>query len=248
MLRLGRCRVPVTVETVMMVDSLEMTDADRRRIADACRRAPEDRIVITHGTDTMVETAAVLAQERTAKTIVLTGAMVPWAFGSSDGLFNLGSAISFVADAPDGRLRRDERPLLRLGRRAQGPDDGDVRDREMKRREDSSSERESEKILRMVPCVGAVLALLVAAHAGCRAGAPSRAGSPLLFPSMEKAGWLRGDPSLCTCRGRKASLKVVFDSVALTGGMLDAPFRLQNESGVDLLAVRVDLAVGVTRA
>jgi L-asparaginase len=102
MLRLGRCREPVTVETVMMVDSLDMTDADRLRIAASCRQAPEDRIVLTHGTDTMVETAAVLARERTAKTIVLTGAMVPWAFGSSDGLFNLGSAISFVQTLPAG--------------------------------------------------------------------------------------------------------------------------------------------------
>jgi L-asparaginase len=100
MLRLGRCRVPVVVETVMMVDSLEMTDADRLRIAAICREAPEDRIVITHGTDTMVETAAVLASEKTAKTIILTGAMVPWAFGSSDGLFNLGSAISFAQTLP----------------------------------------------------------------------------------------------------------------------------------------------------
>jgi L-asparaginase len=102
MLRLGRCRVPVTVETVMMVDSLEMTDADRARIAEICKRAPEERIVLTHGTDTMVETAAALASEQTAKTIVLTGAMVPWAFGSSDGLFNLGSAISFVQTLPAG--------------------------------------------------------------------------------------------------------------------------------------------------
>jgi L-asparaginase len=102
MLRLGRCREPVTVETVMMVDSLDMTDDCRARIAEASRRAPEDRIVVTHGTDTMVETAAVLAKEPTAKTIVLTGAMVPWAFGSSDGLFNLGSAISFVQILPPG--------------------------------------------------------------------------------------------------------------------------------------------------
>ena len=102
MLRLGRCREPVTVETVMMVDSLDMTDDCRVRIAEASRRAPEDRIVITHGTDTMVDTAAVLAKEQTAKTIVLTGAMVPWAFGSSDGLFNLGSAISFVQILPPG--------------------------------------------------------------------------------------------------------------------------------------------------
>jgi len=98
MLRLGRCRVPVEVETLMMVDSLEMTDGDRAAIARRCLAVAETRIVVTHGTDTMVETAAVLARETsgTKKTIVLTGAMVPWAFGSSDGLFNLGSAVSFV--------------------------------------------------------------------------------------------------------------------------------------------------------
>jgi L-asparaginase len=96
MLRLGRSRVDVAVETIMMVDSLEMTDAQRAAIARRCREAPEKRIVVTHGTDTMVETAEVLAREASGKTIVLTGAMVPWAFGSSDGLFNLGSALSFV--------------------------------------------------------------------------------------------------------------------------------------------------------
>ena len=102
MLRLGRCRVPVTVETVMLVDSLQMTDADRAAIAERCRVAPESRLVVTHGTDTMVETAAVLAREVRGKTIVLTGAMVPYAFGSSDGLFNLGSAISFAQVLPEG--------------------------------------------------------------------------------------------------------------------------------------------------
>jgi L-asparaginase len=102
MLRLGRCRLELSVKTVMMVDSLEMTDADRRAILDHCRRAEEKRIVVTHGTDTMVETARVLADGRLDKTIVLTGAMVPYAFGSSDGLFNLGSALSFVQVLPSG--------------------------------------------------------------------------------------------------------------------------------------------------
>jgi len=99
MLRLGRNRVDVSVRTLMMIDSLEMTDADRDVIVAQCRQAPETRIVITHGTDTMVETAAALAgalQPAAGKTIVLTGAMIPYAFGSSDGLFNLGSALSFV--------------------------------------------------------------------------------------------------------------------------------------------------------
>jgi L-asparaginase len=102
MLRLGRSRVVVTVETLMMIDSLEMRDADRARIADACRRCDESRIVITHGTDTMVETAASLAAELNGRTVVLTGAMVPYAFGSSDGLFNLGSALSFAQALPPG--------------------------------------------------------------------------------------------------------------------------------------------------
>ena len=99
MLRLGRSRIEVAISTLMMIDSLEMTAADRARIVEECGRAAESRILITHGTDTMVETAAALAAalpRAAGKTIVLTGAMVPYAFGSSDGLFNLGSALSFV--------------------------------------------------------------------------------------------------------------------------------------------------------
>jgi L-asparaginase len=102
MLRLGRSRVETTIETLMMIDSLDMTDADRARIAESCRRCPESRLLITHGTDTMVETARVVAQTVHGKTIVLTGAMVPYAFGSSDGLFNLGSALSFAEVLPPG--------------------------------------------------------------------------------------------------------------------------------------------------
>jgi L-asparaginase len=102
MLRLGRCRLELAVRTLMMVDSLEMSEADRRLLLESCRAAAEERIVITHGTDTMPETARVLGQAGLAKTIVLTGAMVPYAFGSSDGLFNLGSALSFVQALPHG--------------------------------------------------------------------------------------------------------------------------------------------------
>ena len=102
MLRLGRCRLDVAVQTIMMVDSLEMTDRDRQAILARCLEAPEDRIVVTHGTDTMVETANVIAAGVAGKTVVLTGAMVPYAFGSSDGLFNLGSALSFVQVLPPG--------------------------------------------------------------------------------------------------------------------------------------------------
>jgi L-asparaginase len=100
MLRLGRSRVDVTVQTLMMVDSLDMTDTDRAVIVHQCQSSAEDRIVITHGTDTMIETAAVLAQAIETKTVVLTGAMIPYAFGSSDGLFNLGSALSFAQVLP----------------------------------------------------------------------------------------------------------------------------------------------------
>ncbi len=103
MLRLGRSRVDASITTLMMIDSLEMTDADRALIVGHCRQAAEARILITHGTDTMVDTARALAAEcgRT-KTVVLTGAMIPYAFGSSDGLFNLGSALSFVQALPPG--------------------------------------------------------------------------------------------------------------------------------------------------
>jgi L-asparaginase len=102
MLRLGRSSVPVTVDTVMLIDSLQMTEEDRLALAQHCRECVEPAIVITHGTDTMVETAAVLARNVSGKTIVLTGAMVPYAFGSSDGLFNLGSALSFAQVLPAG--------------------------------------------------------------------------------------------------------------------------------------------------
>jgi L-asparaginase len=102
MLKHGRCRLEVRVETLMLIDSLEMTDSDRQRIVESCREAGEDRIVVTHGTDTMVETAHVLGRAAISKTIVLTGAMIPWAFGSSDGLFNLGSALSFAQALPPG--------------------------------------------------------------------------------------------------------------------------------------------------
>lgn len=102
MLKLGRCGLDVEVRTLMMIDSLEMTDADRSLIVEQCRSAPEQRIVVTHGTDTMVDTAVRLADEIRDKTIVLTGAMVPYMFGSSDGLFNLGSALAFAQALPSG--------------------------------------------------------------------------------------------------------------------------------------------------
>jgi L-asparaginase len=103
MLQRGRCRLALAVETVMMVDSLDLDDAGRAAIVARCLASAETSIVVTHGTDTMVETARALAAAALRdRTIVLTGAMIPYAFGSSDGLFNLGSALSFAQVLPPG--------------------------------------------------------------------------------------------------------------------------------------------------
>jgi L-asparaginase len=102
MLRLGRSHLDVEIETLMMIDSLQMTDEDRRGILERCRGCAESHIVITHGTDTMENTAEVLGKGVTGKTIVLTGAMVPYTFGSSDGMFNLGTALAFVQTLGEG--------------------------------------------------------------------------------------------------------------------------------------------------
>lgn len=102
MLNMGRCRVLVEIRTLMMIDSLDMKDDDRKIILENCKNTKEERILITHGTDTMIETAKLLAKDIQNKTIVLTGAMIPYKFGSSDGLFNLGSALAFVQTLPKG--------------------------------------------------------------------------------------------------------------------------------------------------
>ncbi|MDQ1330975.1 MAG: L-asparaginase [Thermodesulfobacteriota bacterium] len=102
MLKLGRCRLEFDIKTLMMIDSLDMSDSDREIILENCSSADENKIVITHGTDTMVKTARVIASSVKNKTIVLTGAMIPYKFGSSDGLFNLGSALAFVQTLPHG--------------------------------------------------------------------------------------------------------------------------------------------------
>lgn len=101
-LKLGRSNLNVSVRTLMMIDSLEMSDADRDIIINHCKQCEEEKIVITHGTDTMDITAKQLGSANLNKTIVLTGAMVPYKFGSSDGLFNLGSALAFVQTLPIG--------------------------------------------------------------------------------------------------------------------------------------------------
>ena len=102
MLELGRNKADLHIRTLMMTDSLSMTDEDRAIILHNCKKASEERIVITHGTDTMVESARLLVEATLKKTIVLTGAMVPYTFGSSDGLFNLGSALAFAQTLPHG--------------------------------------------------------------------------------------------------------------------------------------------------
>ncbi|HAF95467.1 MAG: asparaginase [Elusimicrobia bacterium GWF2_52_66] len=102
MLKLGRARVPVSIKTLMMIDSLFMTAADRKKILKECLASREKHIVITHGTDTMPQTARVLGGVIRDKTVVLTGAMIPYKFGSSDGMFNLGSALSFAQTLPPG--------------------------------------------------------------------------------------------------------------------------------------------------
>ena len=102
MFKLGRCKQEVDIRTLMMVDSLQMTDVEREVIAESCRKCKKERIVITHGTDSMEVTAEVLGRAINHKTVVLTGAMVPYKFGSSDGLFNLGSALAFAQSLPIG--------------------------------------------------------------------------------------------------------------------------------------------------
>lgn len=103
MIELGRCNLEIDIKTLMMIDSLQMTSEDREIIIHNCNRSSSDQIIITHGTDSIVETAKALAGAKIPKTIVLTGAMVPFAFGtSSDGFFNLGSALAFVQTLSPG--------------------------------------------------------------------------------------------------------------------------------------------------
>jgi L-asparaginase len=101
-LKIARCAVPIVVELNQLIDSLDMQNANRERVRESCRQAPEEHIVITHGTDTMVETAGVLGTAKLEKTIVLTGAMVPYIFSNSDAVFNLGCAVTAVQILPRG--------------------------------------------------------------------------------------------------------------------------------------------------
>ena len=102
MLSMGRSQLDVKITTLMMIDSIDMTNDDRDNILEACKNCLLDKIIITHGTDTMIDTAKFLAKDNIDKTIVFTGAMIPIDFGSSDGLFNLGSAMGFVQSLESG--------------------------------------------------------------------------------------------------------------------------------------------------
>lgn len=97
-----RMTIPVQLETLPLLDSLEMQDADRQRVLASCRAAPEKAIVIVHGTDTMRETAGVLGEAALTQTIVLTGAMIPYEIANSDALFNLGFASGVAHTLPAG--------------------------------------------------------------------------------------------------------------------------------------------------
>tara|TARA_B100001142_G_C14024986_1_gene535843 strand:- start:2 stop:496 length:495 start_codon:yes stop_codon:yes gene_type:complete len=101
-LELGRSRVDVNIEKLMLIDSLDMTPSQRELIVNKCIESEDDQIVITHGTDTMTITGKMLAEKKMDKTIVLTGAMIPYKFGSSDGLFNLGGAIAYAQSLSSG--------------------------------------------------------------------------------------------------------------------------------------------------
>ena len=101
-LALGRSKVDVDIETLMMIDSLDMTNDGRKKIIDSCIDAKENQIIITHGTDTMTKTAKEIGKRKLSKTIVITGAMIPYKFGTSDGLFNIASALAYVQTLPEG--------------------------------------------------------------------------------------------------------------------------------------------------
>ena len=99
---MGRSKLDVKIDQLMLMDSLDMTENDRDIIVDSCKTCNLDQIIITHGTDTMVDSAKRLAKESIDKTIVFTGAMIPIDFGCSDGLFKLGSAMGFVQSLSKG--------------------------------------------------------------------------------------------------------------------------------------------------
>ena len=101
-LELGRSKLDVKIKNLMLIDSLDMQEEERNVVLEHCKSTNINQIVITHGTDTMTTTGKVLADANLEKTIVLTGAMIPYKFGSSDGLFNLGGALACAQTLPSG--------------------------------------------------------------------------------------------------------------------------------------------------
>ncbi len=101
-LKYVRCTLPIELELNQLIDSLDMHLANRLKILESCRRAPESRIVVTHGTDTMIETGRILGEAGLGKSVVMTGAMVPYSFTASDAVFNLGCAVTAVQLLPPG--------------------------------------------------------------------------------------------------------------------------------------------------
>lgn len=102
LLKLGRNRSDIEIEQLMLKDSLEMKDSDRQKILEACKKTKQNKILITHGTDTLVDTATVLGNEQLDKTIVLVGAMIPFVFKHTDAVFNMGFALGLVQALPHG--------------------------------------------------------------------------------------------------------------------------------------------------
>lgn len=98
----ARVKVPVEIEINQLIDSLHMTDEHRQSVLAACRAATEKAIVVVHGTDTMAETAQVVGREKLGKTVVFTGAMIPYSVQGSDALFNLGFALALAQALPHG--------------------------------------------------------------------------------------------------------------------------------------------------
>jgi len=102
LLELGRNHSEIVIEQIMLKDSLEMNESDRQVILKACTKSRQEKILITHGTDSIVDTAIVLGKSTLDKTIVLVGAMVPFVFKHSDAMFNVGFALAAVQTLPHG--------------------------------------------------------------------------------------------------------------------------------------------------
>jgi L-asparaginase len=124
MLQQARSLLAIRLVTLMQKDSLDMTPVDREVIVRACATSPESQLVITHGTDTLAKTGEALVAARLEKTIVLTGAMRPFALGESDALFNLGVALAMVQTLPKGVYLAMNGRALPVGQMHKNPEKG----------------------------------------------------------------------------------------------------------------------------